>query len=502
MANFETDYTGVREYVGARYVPVFADPVEWSTDRAYEPLTMVQDSTGNTWVSKQAVPTGIQLDNEQYWVLFSVFSQQVEAYRRQVLTLQNQVAGFQGELEGLSKEVGRFASTYDIGNYSDFKYALRAPAAFDTNRFLQICSKQWGWFKTNNWTYELTQSTTVPLLNIDTGQTLNASGTVTSCSPAVVSALCLAGYSELTGTSKYFTNTDEMKNFLLGKGWTVINNQGSIQAGDIVLQGWHTDANADDTATHVFIAASDVTRYDAGGTSQIQAGGPVPDNWSNLRPNINGCYENGLYAFDASRYLHAPSETDSQPWKMLVTDTQGLTQLLFSKSQLVVRSLEGDTMEQRSVDLAWRAPYYQYLDKNSSANENGYIPLPKISQIAVPSINTSVKPYTNVADGIVIQDSGVYLMVAHTVYISSASADTSQAIVTLEWEQDGVKHNLATGKEKVNGYGSLEMTKIIAFAASPSNPVTLRLKNGSLNASDITFEGGSDRTYLEIRQLA
>jgi hypothetical protein len=501
MANLETNYTGVREYVGARYVPVFADPVEWSTDLAYEPLTIVTYA-GDSYTSRQYVPKGTPIGNAEYWVPTGNFNAQLDAYGRQVKQLQTSVDGFQTEVDNLDKQVSMFSSTYDIGNYSDFKYALRAPAAFDTNQFLQICSKQWGWFKTNNWTYELNQSTTVPLLNIDTGQTLNASGAVTSCSPAVVSALCLAGYSELAGTSKYFTNTNEMRDFLVGKGWTVINDQGSIQAGDIVLQGWHTDVQADSTAMHVFVAASNVTRYDAGGTSQIQAGGPVPDNWSNLRPNINGYYENGLYAFDASRYLHAPSKTDSQPWKMLVTDTQGLTQLLFSKSQLVVRSLEGDTMEQRSVDLAWRAPYYQYLDKNSSANENGYIPLPKISKIAIPSINTSVQPYADVADGVVIQDSGVFVITAHTIYISSSSADTSQAIVTLEWEQDGTKHNLVTAKEKVNGYGSLDMTKIIAFGASPSNPVTLRLKNNSLNASDITFEGGADRTFLEVRQLA
>lgn len=491
-----------REYIGARYLPVFANPVEWSSTRGYEPLTMVQDATGNTWISKQTVPTGIQLDNAEYWVLFSVFSEQVEAYRRQVLTLQNQVSGFQSELDELSNALGYFSTTYDIGNYSDFKYALRAPASFNTNEFLQICSKQWGWFKTNGWTYELNQNTTVPLLNIDTGQTLNASGTVTSCSPAVVSALCLAGYSELAGTSKYFTNSNEMRDFLVGKGWTVINDQGSIQAGDIVLQGWHTNAQADATATHVFVAASDVTRYDAGGTAQIQAGGPVADNWSNLRPNINGYYENGLYAFDASRYLHAPSATDTQPWKMLVSDTQGLTQLLFSKSQVVVRSLEGNTMEQRSIDLAWRQPYYQYTAGNTSANESGYIPLPNISQIAIPSINTSVQPYANAADGVVIQDSGVYLIIGHVIYNSNATAETSQAIITVEWEQGNTKHNLATGKQKVNGYGTVEMMKAISFSASPANPVTIRMKNNSLNASDITFEGGSDRTYLEVRQLA
>ena len=30
-----------RQYIGARYVPIFANPTEWNPNQAYEPLTIV-----------------------------------------------------------------------------------------------------------------------------------------------------------------------------------------------------------------------------------------------------------------------------------------------------------------------------------------------------------------------------------------------------------------------------------------------------------------------------
>ena len=52
----------VREYIGARYVPIFADPLEWDDERSYEPLTIVYYQ-GNSYTSRQSVPTGIDVTN-------------------------------------------------------------------------------------------------------------------------------------------------------------------------------------------------------------------------------------------------------------------------------------------------------------------------------------------------------------------------------------------------------------------------------------------------------
>ena len=52
----------VTQYVGARYVPLFADPLEWDKTRAYEPLTIVYHN-GNSYTSRQYVPVGIEITN-------------------------------------------------------------------------------------------------------------------------------------------------------------------------------------------------------------------------------------------------------------------------------------------------------------------------------------------------------------------------------------------------------------------------------------------------------
>lgn len=73
----------VREYIGARYVPIFADPIEWDNTNSYEPLTVVKHE-GASYVSRQSVPEGIALDNTTYWILWADYNAQIEAYRREV----------------------------------------------------------------------------------------------------------------------------------------------------------------------------------------------------------------------------------------------------------------------------------------------------------------------------------------------------------------------------------------------------------------------------------
>lgn len=74
---------GVRQYVGARYVPVFADPLEWSDTIGYEPLTVVLHE-GNSYTSRQSVPVGIDINNTAYWAESGNYNAQIEAYRREV----------------------------------------------------------------------------------------------------------------------------------------------------------------------------------------------------------------------------------------------------------------------------------------------------------------------------------------------------------------------------------------------------------------------------------
>lgn len=73
----------VTQYIGARYVPLFSKPLEWDMSKEYEPLTIVYWK-GNSYTSRQAVPSGIDIDNDDYWALTGNYNAQIEQYRQEV----------------------------------------------------------------------------------------------------------------------------------------------------------------------------------------------------------------------------------------------------------------------------------------------------------------------------------------------------------------------------------------------------------------------------------
>ena len=92
-----TDYSGVREYVGARYVPVFANPPEWNDTRGYEPLTIVLHE-GNSFTSTQYVPSGVDISNTEYWLETGNWNAQIEAYRQEVLRFDGRITENEGNI--------------------------------------------------------------------------------------------------------------------------------------------------------------------------------------------------------------------------------------------------------------------------------------------------------------------------------------------------------------------------------------------------------------------
>ena len=72
----------VTQYIGARYVPLLADPLEWDNTRSYEPLTIVTYQ-GDSYTSRQYVPVGMSISNESYWAQTGNYDGQVEAYRQE-----------------------------------------------------------------------------------------------------------------------------------------------------------------------------------------------------------------------------------------------------------------------------------------------------------------------------------------------------------------------------------------------------------------------------------
>ena len=75
-------------YVGHRYVPkIFG---EWDKKNQYEGLSIVTHQ-GNSYTSKKRVPVGIDILNEEYWVVTGNYNAQVEEYRKEVKDLSDHV---------------------------------------------------------------------------------------------------------------------------------------------------------------------------------------------------------------------------------------------------------------------------------------------------------------------------------------------------------------------------------------------------------------------------
>lgn len=79
-----------RQYVGARYVPKFADPIAWNINRSYEALTIVT-YLNNSYTSKKPVPANTDISNSEYWALTGNYNGQVESYRQETEAVKNEV---------------------------------------------------------------------------------------------------------------------------------------------------------------------------------------------------------------------------------------------------------------------------------------------------------------------------------------------------------------------------------------------------------------------------
>lgn len=96
------DVVGARQYIGARYVPIFGrageDTVEWDDRAPYEPLTVVMHQ-GVSYVSRRYVPTGTPITDTDFWVETYRFNAQVEQYRQEVLGFSDRIDMLQQTME-------------------------------------------------------------------------------------------------------------------------------------------------------------------------------------------------------------------------------------------------------------------------------------------------------------------------------------------------------------------------------------------------------------------
>ena len=96
-------------YVGARYVPKFANPLEWAENTAYEAMTVVSYNN-NSYTSKIPVPStiGNPADNSTYWALTGNYNAQVEQYRQETENYNTQVEQYRQETENYNTQVEQY----------------------------------------------------------------------------------------------------------------------------------------------------------------------------------------------------------------------------------------------------------------------------------------------------------------------------------------------------------------------------------------------------------
>lgn len=64
------------EYIGRRIVPVHGGV--WNGSKSYEELTIVlHEDSGDSYISRRSVPAGTAITDENYWMLHSLYSQQI-----------------------------------------------------------------------------------------------------------------------------------------------------------------------------------------------------------------------------------------------------------------------------------------------------------------------------------------------------------------------------------------------------------------------------------------
>lgn len=93
-------------YIGMRYVPEFADPVEWDETKQteYEYLKIVTYQ-GNSYTSRTWVPKNIPITNTDYWILTGNYNAQVEAYRKEVQEFDGRITAVENEYDQLEPMV-------------------------------------------------------------------------------------------------------------------------------------------------------------------------------------------------------------------------------------------------------------------------------------------------------------------------------------------------------------------------------------------------------------
>ena len=124
----------IRNYVGARYVPKFADPIGWQANTSYEAMVIVTYNN-SSYTSKIPVPptVGNPAENSKYWALTGNYNAQIEEYRQETANVQEHArdgicAVDEGNNTTASREYRRYAYFWWKGKLYRAIYDINAGA--------------------------------------------------------------------------------------------------------------------------------------------------------------------------------------------------------------------------------------------------------------------------------------------------------------------------------------------------------------------------------------
>lgn len=104
------------QYIGSRYVPVFGRKgeasIEWDKTGTYEPLTIVLYQ-GNSYTSRQFVPVGVEITNQEYWANTGNYNAQIEQYRKDVADVKDQISTANANISKINTQIGKINTQID-----------------------------------------------------------------------------------------------------------------------------------------------------------------------------------------------------------------------------------------------------------------------------------------------------------------------------------------------------------------------------------------------------
>lgn len=137
-------------YVGQRYVPKIMG--EWNQLESYEGLSIVTNQ-GNSYTSKKRVPEGVDISNEDYWVITGNYNAQIELYREEVKQQKEHLENFEEETNRQSVNGANLVSLT--------AYPRISPEISDSGRLQRALDEATDgvtFFLADKKTYEITQS--------------------------------------------------------------------------------------------------------------------------------------------------------------------------------------------------------------------------------------------------------------------------------------------------------------------------------------------------------